>query len=647
MAEGTNRLAGEKSPYLLQHARDPVNWYPWGPEPFAQARAEDKPIFLSIGYSTCHWCHVMARESFALPEIAALLNSWCISIKVDREERPDVDQLYMAAAQTMNGSGGWPLSIFLFPDGRPFYAATYIPAELKQGRPGFADILRAVHRAWQSRRAELLQTADTLISALTPSASEAPPAVPPDVAHRAFCYLVDTFDNTYGGFGQAPKFPRPAAYDFLLRWWYATGEPAALEMVRTSLSGMAAGGLHDHLGGGFHRYSVDCAWQVPHFEKMLYDQAQLASVYLDMYRITGTLSYGEVVRDVLGYVLRDLRAEGGGFFSAEDADSPDPGRRGGQGEGAFYLWTHGEICNILGTREGEIFSLCYGVRPEGNVTVDPQGEFQGKNILHLARTPDEAAARFQISSGEVAASLARSRKILFKARQARPRPHLDDKIIAAWNGLMIGVLARAGAVLGEPEFTAAAVEAAGFLHRELYVAPQGELRRSFRKGAAGPKGQLSDYVFVVAGLLELYQVVQDPFWLAWAEELTDIQITLFHDREQGGFFDSIADPTVVLRMKADYDGAEPAPNSVAVLNLLRLASLTGRSELKELATATLDAFGPALDRFPGGLVTMLCGWLEQQEKPVQVIVAGDRRDMVTRRLLEVVQASYCPEVCSC
>ncbi|BCO08603.1 thioredoxin domain-containing protein [Desulfolithobacter dissulfuricans] len=642
MPERTNRLAGEKSPYLLQHAHDPVDWYPWGREAFDRARAEDRPIFLSIGYSTCHWCHVMARESFASPAIAELLNSCCVAVKVDREERPDVDQFYMAAIQAMNGAGGWPLSMFLFPDGRPFYAATYIPAKPGPGRPGFGDILRAVHRAWHSRRDELRRAADSLVNALIPSAPTGPSAVPADVGRRAFEYLTQTFDKAHGGFGHAPKFPRPVAYDFLLHWWHATGEAEALEMVRASLEAMTAAGLYDHLGGGFHRYCVDRQWQVPHFEKMLYDQAQMALICIDMYRITGDPCYETVVREVLDYVLRDLRADGGGFCSAEDADSADPDGKGGHGEGAFYLWTHDEIMEILGERDGTIFSYCYGVRAGGNVAVDPQGEFGGKNILHRAHTLHGAADHFGLSQDTVAGSLARSKEMLFAKRCTRPRPHRDDKIIAAWNGLMIAALARAGAVLAEPGFTGAAVAAATFLRRELYLEDAGRLHRSFRDGTRGPTGQLADYVFVVAGLLELYQVVHEPCWLAWAEELTDLQITLFHDREQGGFFDSVADPTVVLRMKADYDGAEPAPNSVAVSNLLRLAALTGRSDLAELVAETLKAFAPSLDRFPGGLVAMLCAWMEQRQGLVQVVVAGEREREDTRKLLEVVHGLYLP-----
>jgi uncharacterized protein YyaL (SSP411 family) len=641
--EQTNRLINEQSPYLLQHAHNPVDWYPWGEEAFARAKAEDKPIFLSIGYSTCHWCHVMAHESFESAEIAAILNKWFICIKVDREERPDIDQMYMAATQAMNGSGGWPMSVFTFADGRPFWAATYIPPKEMRGQPGFPDILAAVHTAWTTRRDELVTAASSLVSALQSKGEGSQSAdVGDDVAEQVYHTLISTYDSRYKGFGNAPKFPRPVNLSFLFRYWHATGNEQAKEMALETLQAMARGGMYDQLGGGFHRYSVDSRWRVPHFEKMLYDQAQLLDAYLDAYQITGKKEFADVARQVGDYVLRDMRDSAGGFYSAEDADSDDPYEPGKHGEGAFYLWTEKDIVRTLGAQDANVFNFCYGVEFDGNVLTDPQKEFTGRNILYLAQTPQQAAVHFTKDAEEIRKILGRSSQKLAAKRAQRKRPHLDDKVLASWNGLMLGALARAGAILGRPEFTRAATAAATFIHKTLYNPETGVLKRRYRKGRAGIAGQLDDYAFLTAGLLDLYKVEQDPQWLEWAIALTNSQIELFADTVGGGFFDSQDDPTVVVRMKNDYDGAEPAPNTVAAENLVRLSRLLDKEDWHKLAEKTVNSFAAQLKEYPHALVKMVAVHQELEQKPLQVVVAGNAAARDTRQLLATVLNSYAP-----
>jgi hypothetical protein len=638
-----NRLALEKSPYLLQHADNPVDWFPWGEEAFARARKEDKPIFLSIGYSTCHWCHVMARESFARAEIAALLNKWFISIKVDREERPDIDQMYMAATLAMTGSGGWPMSVFLFPDGRPFYAGTYFPPRAGYGRPSFADLLAAIHQAWTGRRSDLTDVAARLVAQLAETASTAKgTAVGEGVLERACLEFEQEFDPEYGGFSQAPKFPRPVQLNFLLRSWFFTGNERPREMVLATLRHMAAGGIRDHLGGGFHRYSVDARWQVPHFEKMLYDQAQLASSYLDAFLVSGDRQFAVLAKEIFAYVLRDLTDPGGGFYSAEDADSDDPYNPGIHSEGAFYLWTQEEIDRVLPAADARIFRYRYGILPGGNVLEDPQGEFKGRNILYVSHSREEAARQFQLTAFEVEESLARSRSVLLRIRSGRTRPHLDDKVITAWNGMMIGALARGGAILGEGKLLAAAERAASFLRANLYDEGQQALKRRFRAGESGLAGQLDDYAALVAGLLELYQAGQNPEWLRWAIKLTETQIRLFHDREHDGFFDGAGDATLPVRMKGGYDGAEPAGNSLAAMNLHLLGTLTANEKWLEMSRATVAAFASVLNEQPLALPQMLCAWLQTQAKPRQVVIAGPPGREDTGSLLATAFSLYDP-----
>ncbi|MHB8809814.1 MAG: thioredoxin domain-containing protein [Desulfobulbaceae bacterium] len=643
MENQTNRLAREKSPYLLQHATNPVDWYPWGEEAFTRARKEDKPIFLSIGYSTCHWCHVMARESFASPEIAALLNKWFVSIKVDREERPDIDQMYMAATLAMSGSGGWPMSVFLFPDGRPFYAGTYFPPTAGYGRPAFPELLVAIHEAWSGKRTDLTAVAAQLVEHLQGTGTTAKGVIIEEgLLDRARREFAQDFDPAYGGFNHAPKFPRPVQFNFLLRAWHTTGNEQAREMVLATLRHMAAGGIRDHLGGGFHRYAVDHQWRVPHFEKMLYDQAQLASSYLDSYLLSGDRQFAEMAGEIFAYVLRDMTDPGGGFYSAEDADSDDPYQPGAHGEGAFYLWTEQEIDQVLPAADAKIFKYGYGILPDGNAPEDPQGEFKGRNILYLAHGPDEVAHQFHLPPAEVRGSLDRSRDTLLRIRAKRTRPHLDDKIITAWNGMMIGALARGGAVLADDKLLTAAERAAAFLKASLYDQGRQTLSRRYRAGEGGLPGQLDDYAALVAGLLELYQVSQNPEWLRWAVQLTETQIRLFHDPDGGGFFDGAGDTALPLRLKGGYDGAEPAGNSVAAMNLYLLGTLTANEKWIEMSKATMASFASALNGQPRALPQMLCAWQQVQSKPRQVVIAGPAGREDTLKLLATVFSLYDP-----
>ncbi len=642
MAGKPNHLINEKSPYLLQHAYNPVDWYPWEDEAFARAKKEDKPIFLSIGYSTCHWCHVMAHESFENTEIAALLNKYFICIKVDREEQPDVDQMYMAATMAMNGSGGWPMSVFLLPDGRPFYAATYIPAKSMYGRPGFPEIIEAVHKAWQGRRDELQQAAARLIHSLKEQHQVSGSGITSDIDDRAFSELSAEYDAVHGGFGGAPKFPRPVLFNFLLGYYHKTGNKHALAMTTATLTAMAAGGMYDQLGGGFHRYSVDGQWRIPHFEKMLYDQAQLLNSYLDVVQITGEAEYAAVVRSIAGYVLRDMQDPDGGFYSAEDADSDDPYSPGSHGEGAFYLWTEKDIVTTLGAKAANIFNFCYGVEFDGNALQDPQHEFTGRNILYRAKSDEEAAAHFSMNVTEITASLEKSRSILFAKRADRVRPHRDDKIITAWNGLMIGALARAGAILNEPKMIDAAGRAAMFIRTTLYDPASKLLKRRYRDGEAAHTGQLDDYTFLVAGLLDLYQLRQDPQLLTWAMELTTQSIKLFWDEKQGGFFDSMVDARVPVRMKADYDGAEPAANSIAAMNLIRLGRMTANADWLARAQKTVTAFAERINHVPRAVPQMLCAVMLLREKPEQVVITGRKTDADTQLMLAEVWRHFNP-----
>ena len=637
-----NRLAAEASPYLLQHANNPVDWYPWGDAAFAKAQREEKPIFLSIGYSTCHWCHVMEHESFESPDIADALNRDFVAIKVDREERPDVDRVYMTFVQATTGSGGWPMSVWLTPDLKPFFGGTYFPPSSRWGRPGFVDILIEIARVWKEERDRVVQSAATLIERLKApqdhaggvgAAASAEPIAGPEVLAQGVEQFERAFDRRNGGFGTAPKFPRPSELLFLLREHVRTGGPAhpakndTRDIALQTLRAMALGGMRDHLGGGFHRYSVDAEWRVPHFEKMLYDQAQLAIAYVEAAQAGGDAFYASVAEDTLNYVWREMSDSAGGFYSAEDADSVPPEHAGETGahkcEGAFYTWRDSEIAALFGD-DADVVRFRFGIEENGNAPHDPQGEFTHKNLLYVARTIEDVARMTGRPAEAVMEVLGRAREVMVTVRSGRPRPHRDDKILAAWNGLMIAAFARAVRGLGastpdgfrtsrsaglqacQPGFetraregTARAVAflesaraAAGFVRSTLWDDRRGVLLRRYRGGRAAIDGYSEDYAFLVWGLLELFQADGDPVWLEWALGLQAKQDELFWDAAEGGWFNTTGqDQSVLLRLKEDYDGAEPSASSVSVMNLLTLSHLTGDAAAAEKVERTLRGFG--------------------------------------------------------
>jgi len=647
----TNRLAHEKSPYLLQHAHNPVDWYPWGEEAFEKARRENKPIFLSIGYSTCHWCHVMAHESFEDDGTAAIMNREFVNIKVDREERPDVDRVYMTFVQATTGGGGWPMSVWLTPDLKPFVGGTYFPPEDRYGQPGFKKVLERIATAWKQDHQKIVENGSKIMDALRESQSAQPEVaakIDNEVLQTAYEQLARSFDPKEGGFGTAPKFPRPVALNFLTRFYAHNPKTEsgkhALEMSLFTLRKMAAGGTHDPLGGGFHRYSVDRYWHVPHFEKMLYDQAQLASAYLDAFQITQERQDADVARDILDYVARDMTSNGGGFFSAEDADSLFEHGKPEHGEGAFYVWTEKQIDETLGN-DSEIFKFHYGVQPHGNAPEgsDPQNEFQGKNILIQRYPLAETAKHFKKSEDEVRQSLTRGRAKLLSIRNKRPRPHLDDKIIAAWNGLMISAYARAAQIFDERKYLDAAARAADFLRKNLYDAKNKVLFRSFRKGRGNVEGFADDYAFVIQGLLDLYEASFDIEWLKFALELQQIQDRLFFDEKAGGYFSTSGkDKSLVLRMKDDNDSAEPAASSIAALNLLRLAQFRSDKQVDERARKTIGAFAPTVNHFASAMPQLLVGLDFSLSKPRQIVIAGKIDGDETRALLKEIHQQFIP-----
>ena len=649
----TNRLANEKSPYLLQHAHNPVDWYPWGEEAFAKARRENKPIFLSVGYSTCHWCHVMERESFSDPKIASYMNDHFVNIKVDREERPDVDRVYMTFVQATTGGGGWPMSVWLTPDLKPFVGGTYFPPKDAFGRPGFLTVLKRIADAWKDEEAKIRVHTDQIIDQLRNFAGERtnPNAdLSVSILSDGLKQMKERFDSREGGFGPAPKFPRPSEFLFLFSEANRVGLDSkegkrAIEMATFTLEKMAAGGIHDHLGGGFHRYSVDAQWHVPHFEKMLYDQAQLVEAYLIAYQITGRVEFADIARDILDYVVRDMTSPDGGFYSAEDADSYVRAGFNEKAEGAFYVWTAKEIEETLGRPRAAEFSYVSGVEPRGNTSRegDPHGELRGKNVLIQRHTVAEAANRFDVSEEEMKKRLNASREKLFELRTKRPRPHLDDKVITAWNGLMITALAKGYQVLGDERYLDAAKRSADFLRKNLYEGKKQTLIRAWRKGAADIEGFAEDYAYLIRGLIDLYESSFDTAPLEWAITLQHKQDALFWDDQNGGYFSSTGkDPSVLLRMKEDYDGAEPSPNTISALNLLRLSHLLGNSAWSEKAERTLKRLAGQMQQAPlatpMGLVALDI-YLSPAE---QVVIVGKKDEPNTRQMLRCLWGKFLP-----
>ena len=618
-----NRLIHEASPYLLQHAFNPVDWYPWGEEAFAAAAAADKPLFVSIGYSTCHWCHVMERESFEDEAVAAVMNEHFVNVKIDREERPDVDRIYMTVVQALTGSGGWPMSVFLTAERKPFYGGTYFPPRSAYGRHGFLELLQALAEQWRKRRTTVEAGAERITTAVQQGVEGQVRPVPaldtlratlggkretPALLAAVVRHLESTFDDEHGGFGPAPKFPRPAALTALLYHYRATGSERSLQMAQTTLIAMARGGMHDQLGGGFHRYSVDRLWRVPHFEKMLYDQAQLAASCTAAYQLTGDSALAAVAAATLAYVLGDLRAPEGGFYSAEDADSArDPAAPEDKVEGAFYLWTTAEVRALLGDDEGGELIQRFGLTAGGNTLADPHGEFGSGNVLYRA-------------TGDDAPLPAHWRAPLLAARDGRPRPLLDDKIITAWNGLAIGALATAGRVLERQDFTAAAAAAARFVERRL--THDGRLLRSYREGQARHAAGLADYAYLLAGLLELYEATGETALLEAAERLAATTVDLFGGAG-GELYDTPAGQSdLIMRSRELYDGAEPSGTAVAVIALLRLGRLTNQVRWEEAARGALAVATDTVATQPALAPLLAVAADLAARPPLEVVLAG-------------------------
>jgi len=652
-----NRLLSQKSPYLLQHAYNPVEWYPWGDEAFEKARLENKPVLVSIGYSTCHWCHVMEKETFEDPVIGELMNKTLVCIKVDREERPDVDKIYMTAATAMTGSGGWPLNVFLTPDRKPFYAGTYFPPTRRWGQPAWREVIEQIAETWNNpvERVQIdnagQQMADALQNYVGGSSSG---ALAPDAAwmDHAFHELDSAFDMTRGGFSPAPKFPMPTYHHFLLRYYARTRGDAdrdqqgrrALQLVQTTLREMVRGGIYDQLGGGFSRYSTDVYWHVPHFEKMLYDNAQLLVNLLETIQAEKDAELERASRETLAYIHRDMTHPEGAYYSAEDADSLPAPDATEKREGAFYTWEHTELLERLDREAFDLFTFQYGVQAKGNVRQDPHGEFQNQNVLYLAHPLAETARHFQKTPEDAAQILFRAQRILMEARQKRPRPHLDDKIIAAWNGLMISAEAKAFQVLGDADALARGEKAAGFLQKYLWDKNRRLLSRSWREGQSSGPGIADDYAFVAQGLLDLYEAGGNKEWLRWAQELTDVLLNRFYDSHRGGFYMTAADQDkhLLLRVKEEQDNVEPAAGSVAALVLMRLSLLVDRPDWEDPARRTIASFGSIMRDTPRGAPYMLAALDFQLSEPLQFTFYGKGADPLLSNLFRALQSTFLP-----
>lgn len=633
----TNRLAAEKSPYLLQHAHNPVDWYPWGEEAFNKAKQDDKPIFLSIGYSTCHWCHVMERESFEDPQVAELMNEAFIPIKVDREERPDIDSIYMSVCQAVTGRGGWPLSIIMTPDRKPFMAATYIPKESRYGMAGMLDLVPAVSSMWNQKREELLANADEIVSAISGSISESAggPGLDENTLERTYQMLRNSFDPANGGFGTAPKFPTPHHLTFLLRYWKRSGEPMALEMVKSTLRAMRMGGIYDHIGFGFHRYSTDPRWLVPHFEKMLYDQALIAIALVETYQVTRDPLYRENAEEIFRYALRDMRSPEGGFYSAEDADSEGE-------EGKFYLWTEEELEEVLGEIDAKLIKEIFMTSPEGNFLDEATRTRNGRNILHLKESLRETAARRGDNYEVLRRSYDDSRRKLFEHREQRVHPSKDDKIMTDWNALMITALSKAARVFGEPAYTQEAATTADFILSKM-LGPEGKLFHRFREGEVAVEAFLDDYAFLIWGLTELYQATFNTEYLKNALYLNDQLLARFRDNVHGGFFHTAEDSEkLILRSKEIYDGAIPSGNSVCALNLLQLGRMTGNIDLENKAYEIMQIFSGQVSKMPLGYTQLLCALDFAIGPSREIVVVGDPESIETKEIISYINKEFMP-----
>ena len=625
-----NQLAQEKSPYLLQHASNPVHWLPWGNDAFERAQIEDKPIFLSIGYATCHWCHVMAHESFEDDEVAEILNTHFISVKVDREERPDVDKIYMSVCQALTGRGGWPLTVLITPDGKPFFAGSYFPKTSSMGMPGLMDILNQLSDMWRNDRNRILTSGDKITEAIQPQPIGNPSAPLPGLKtlEKAFNQLTQSFDNRWGGFGKAPKFPSPHNFTFLLRYHQRDPNATALEMVEKTLDAMRNGGIFDQVGLGFHRYSVDDQWLVPHFEKMLYDQALLAMAYTECYQVTGKDRFGRVAQQIFAYVLRDMTDVKGGFYSAEDADSEGE-------EGLFYVWTPGEVKTCLGSDQGDLFCRFFNITDNGNF----EG---GKSIPHMTLSPEAFADKEGINLQQLLDTLENARVNLFNVRENRIHPLKDDKIITSWNGLMIAALAKGAQALDEPLYAKAAEKAAGFILENL-VSANGRLLRRYREQEAALPAYLNDYAFMVWGLLELYEATFNVFWFEKAILLNREMIDIFWDDLNGGlFYTGKGNERLITRSKEIYDGALPSGNSVAALNFLRLNRMTGDMDLAEKHEQLVGAFAEQVTHYPMAHTQFLTAVDFMVGPSREIVIAGNPELDATLAMTKTIQEKFLP-----
>ncbi len=630
-----NTLVHEKSPYLLQHAFNPVNWFPWGDEAFAKAHAEDKPIFLSIGYSTCHWCHVMERESFEDDQVAGQMNETFVCIKVDREERPDVDNVYMTVCQMMTGSGGWPLTIFLTPEKKPFFAGTYIPKDSRFGRMGLLELIPKIQALWRNERQRLNATAEDMTLHLqSTTANTAGAALSADLLDQTFTDLSRRFDPENGGFNDAPKFPTPHNLLFLLRYFHRTQNTLALEMVEKTLTAMRRGGIYDHIGFGFHRYSTDEHWLLPHFEKMLYDQAMLILAYTEAYQATHNEDFAKTTREIFTYVLRDMTSPDGGFYSAEDADSDGE-------EGKFYVWEKSELQRILGT-DADWFCDFFHISNDGNFVDEATRQKSGANIVHVRESMRDAAARFGLHVNDFSQKLDTARQAVFEMREQRIHPHKDDKILTDWNGLMIAALATAGRVLSEPDFITAAEKAQRFINTHLTTA-DGALLHRYRDGDAAIPAFVDDYAFSMWGLIELFQSTHKTDYLSQALALNAVFIEQFWDENNGGFFSTPKNgEPLLVRHKEIYDGAIPSGNSVAMFNLIRLARITGTSQFEQMAEHLGRAFSKTVSRQPSAYTFLLSALDFANGPSFEIVIVGDTLAVETTTILNALQQIYLP-----
>jgi len=632
----SNHLKNETSPYLRQHADNPVDWYPWCLEAFEKAQKEDKPIFLSIGYSTCHWCHVMAHESFEHPEVAKLMNEAFVSIKVDREERPDIDNVYMRACQVMTGTGGWPLTVILTPDKKPFFAATYIPRDSRFGLEGMMELVPRVRDVWATRRGEALSLSDK-VTALLQQAAQAAAGEEPGEATLKLAYeqLAESFDKQHGGFSPAPKFPTPTNLLFLLRYWKRSGNKTALDMVEKTLQTMRRGGIYDHVGFGFHRYSTDSQWLLPHFEKMLYDQAMLAMAYIEAYQATGAEHYGKTAREILTYVLRDMTGPEGGFFSAEDADTEGK-------EGKFYLWTQEQVREAVGDGEADFINGVFNIEKDGNFAEEATGKKTGANILHLGKPLNEIASDLNVSPQDLQKRLETARQKLLDYRDKRVPPMKDDKILTDWNGLMIAALAKAAQAFGEPRYAEVACGAADFILGAMRKA-NGRLWHRHRGQWTGVDANLDDYAYLVWGLIELYEATFDTGHLQYAVELADDMIKHFWDDDGGGFYLVPDDgERLLVRNKDIHDTALPSANSVAMLNLLRLGRMIGNPDLEERSARIGRAFSGSVNESPAAYTQLMVALDFALGPSYEVVIAGNPHAEDTRAMIRELGRRFLP-----